>query len=61
MNNDIAQGNWKEIKGEFKEKYGEITNSEEKEAEGKLEKLVGAIQEKYGKAKEEIEKEIKSW
>jgi len=61
MNSDTNEGNWKQIKGEFKERYGKLTNNEEKEAEGSVEKLIGEIQEKYGKTRDEIEKEIKSW
>ncbi|MHB0755327.1 CsbD family protein [Polaribacter sp. M15] len=61
MNNDTNEGKWKQIKGEFQEKYGEITNNETLEAEGEKEKLIGEIQEKYGKTKDEIAEEIKSW
>lgn len=61
MNKDTNEGKWKQIKGEFKEKYGEIMNDKSVEAEGKKESLIGEIQEKYGKTKDEIAKEIKSW
>ncbi|APZ47274.1 general stress protein CsbD [Polaribacter reichenbachii] len=61
MNKDTNEGKWKQIKGEFKDQYGKITNDESKEAEGKKDKLIGEIQEKYGKTKDEIAEEIKSW
>ncbi|WP_439133002.1 CsbD family protein [Polaribacter sp.] len=61
MNTDTNQGKWKQIKGEFQEKYGEITNKDSVKAEGEKEKLIGEIQEKYGKAKDEIAEEIKNW
>jgi uncharacterized protein YjbJ (UPF0337 family) len=61
MNSEINEGNWKQIKGEFKEQYGKITNDKSKEAEGVLDKLMGKIQEKYGKTRKEIEKEVQSW
>ncbi|MBU3012404.1 CsbD family protein [Polaribacter vadi] len=61
MNTDTKQGKWKQIKGEFKDKFGQITNDESTEAEGKKDKLIGEIQEKYGKTKDEIAEEIKSW
>ena len=41
MNKDTNEGKWKQIKGEFKEKYGKITNNESKEADGKLDKMMG--------------------
>ncbi|OAD40889.1 CsbD family protein [Polaribacter atrinae] len=61
MNSDTAKGNWKQIKGEFKEKYGSITNDKTTEAEGAFDKLVGEIQEKYGKTREAIVEEVKTW
>ena len=61
MNSDTTKGNWKQIKGEFKEQFGKATDDTSTEAEGSFDKLVGKIQEKYGKTREEIEKEVKSW
>lgn len=61
MNSDTNEGKWKQIKGEFKEKFGSITNDKSTEAEGSFDKLVGEIQEKYGETREAVEKEVKSW
>lgn len=61
MNKEQFKGKWKQIKGDFKKKYGKITDNEYKEVEGDFEKLAGKVQEKYGKSKEELEKEVDSW
>ncbi|GAB7256437.1 CsbD family protein [Polaribacter sp. OB-PA-B3] len=61
MNTDTNEGKLKQIKGEFKEEFGNITNDKSTETEGKFDKLVGQIQEKYGETREKIEKEVKSW
>ncbi|WP_046755190.1 CsbD family protein [Kordia jejudonensis] len=61
MNKDQFEGKWNQIKGDFKKKYGKITDDEYTEAEGSLDKLAGKMQEKYGKTKEEVKKEIDSW
>ncbi|TXD83038.1 CsbD family protein [Subsaximicrobium wynnwilliamsii] len=61
MNNDQFEGKWKQIKGDFKKKYGKITDDEYKEAEGDMDKLAGKMQEKYGKSKEDVKKEIDNW
>lgn len=61
MNNEEFKGKWNQIKGDFKQKYGKVTDDEYTEAEGDLDKLAGKIQEKYGKTKEEIKKEISNW
>nr|WP_321224373.1 CsbD family protein [uncultured Psychroserpens sp.] len=61
MNEDQFKGKWKQIKGDFKKKYGKITDDEYTEAEGSMEKLAGKMQEKYGKSKEELKDEINNW
>ncbi|MFD1063708.1 CsbD family protein [Winogradskyella litorisediminis] len=61
MNKEQFKGKWNQIKGDFKQKYGKVTEDEYKESEGDLDKLAGKIQEKYGKTKEEIKEEISNW
>ncbi|WP_452224777.1 CsbD family protein [Lacinutrix chionoecetis] len=61
MNKDQFQGKWKQIKGDFKKKYGKLTDNEYKEAEGDFDKLAGRMQERYGKTKEELKDEIDNW
>ena len=61
MNKDTNEGKWKQIKGEFKEKFGEATNDESISNRGKVDKFVGEMQEKYGKTKDEIAEKIKNW
>ncbi|MCL4153710.1 UNVERIFIED_CONTAM: hypothetical protein GTU68_018154 [Idotea baltica] len=61
MNTDTKEGTWKQIKGEFKEKIGEITDDKSTLVEGEKEKLIGEIQKKYGKTKDEIAEKIKNW
>ena len=58
MNKDILQGNWKQLKGRVREKWGELTNDEVDQIQGKQDILVGKIQEKYGYSKEKAEKEV---
>lgn len=58
MNWDIIKGNWKQMKGEVKSKWGELTDDEIDQAEGDRERLSGLIQERYGVAKDEAERQI---
>lgn len=51
---DKIKGNWNQIKGKVKSKYGELTDDDLKYQEGKEDELLGRIQERTGKAKEEI-------
>ncbi|MFI4847529.1 MAG: CsbD family protein [Gimesia chilikensis] len=58
MNNDIFQGKWKQIKGQAKQKWGELTDDELDQIDGKRDELVGKIQEHYGIAKDEAEEQV---
>jgi uncharacterized protein YjbJ (UPF0337 family) len=55
------EGKWNQVKGEFKQKYGNVTDDDTTFAEGKFDEMLGRLQEKTGKKKEEIRKEIETW
>ncbi len=57
MNKDTFEGNWKQLKGKVKEKWGELTDDE---LDGNREQLVGKIHERYGKTKDEADEEIEN-
>ena len=61
MNWDRIAGNWKQFKGNVKERWGKLTDDELTIANGKREQIAGLIQEKYGLAKDEVEKEIEEF
>jgi uncharacterized protein YjbJ (UPF0337 family) len=61
MNWDTIEGQWKEMKGKAREKWGRLTNDELDVIAGKREKLEGTIQNVYGKTKEETKKEVDEW
>lgn len=52
---DYIQGNWKQLKGKLKEKYGQLTDDDLTYQEGKEDQLVGRLQQKLGKSKAEVE------
>ncbi|MHC0054516.1 CsbD family protein [Actibacterium sp. D379-3] len=58
MNWDIIEGNWKQLKGAAKEKWGKLTDDELDQAAGKREKLVGLVQERYGERKDAAERAV---
>ena len=58
MNKDVLEGKWKEMKGQVKENWADLTEDDLKEVEGNFDKLVGKIQEKYGKTQEQAKEEI---
>ena len=58
MNWDQIQGDWKQMTGKVKEKWGKLTDNELTTIAGQRDQLAGLIQERYGYAKERAEKEL---
>lgn len=58
MNELQVKGNWNEVKGKLKQKYGDLTDDDLTYAEGKSDEFLGRLQKKTGKSKEELKKEI---
>jgi uncharacterized protein YjbJ (UPF0337 family) len=61
MNWDRIEGNWKQFKGQVKEKWGKLTDDDLTAVAGKRDQLLGKIQERYGMAKDEAERELKTF
>ena len=57
MNWDTIKGQWKQIKGKVREKWGALTDDEIDKIGGQKDQLVGKLQERYGFAKDQAEKE----
>ena len=56
MNQQILDGNWNEIKGQVRQKWGQLTDSDLPQLQGDVEQLIGIIQRKTGEGRESIEK-----
>lgn len=59
MNKDTVKGNWKQLSGKLKEKWGKLTDDDLKAAEGNNEYLLGKLQEHYGLAKDKATANLK--
>lgn len=59
MNDLKFKGNWNEIKGKLKERFGVLTDNDLAYKEGQEEQLLGNLQQKLGKSKDEIKKIIR--
>ena len=55
------KGNWNEIKGKLKQKYGQLTDDDLVFAEGKEDELLGRLQKRLGKSKEDVRREIEEF
>ncbi len=58
IDEQVFRGNWTEIRGRVKERWGELTDDDLVQAEGHLEQLIGIVQRKTGESREKIEHEI---
>jgi uncharacterized protein YjbJ (UPF0337 family) len=61
MDNDRIAGEWKQVSGKVKEKWGKLTDNDLTVANGRVESLVGRIQERYGIEKAAAQKEYDGW
>jgi uncharacterized protein YjbJ (UPF0337 family) len=52
------KGNWNEVKGKLKQKYGQLTDDDLTFAEGKEDELLGRLQKRLGRTKDELRAEI---
>ncbi len=58
MNSDRMEGNWKQLKGKVKEKWGKLTDDDLDVIDGRRDQLLGKIQERYGIARDEAERQL---
>lgn len=61
LNQDQFKGNWKQFKGDLKQKWGKFTDDDLLFIEGSYDKYEGKLQERYGDRKEEIRQWTDEW
>ena len=61
MNWDRIEGNWKQVKGKVKERWGNLTDDDLDVIAGKRDQLSGKLQAAYGISRDEAERQIGEW
>jgi uncharacterized protein YjbJ (UPF0337 family) len=61
MNWDRIEGDWKQLMGRAKQKWGQLTDDELDQARGKREELAGLVQKSYGLGKDDALREVDTW
>lgn len=61
MNWDRIEGNWKQMSGRAREKWGKLTDSDFQKIAGRRDQLVGRIQERYGIARDVAQQQADEW
>ena len=56
-----VEGNWKQMRGRVKERWGKLTDDDLTAIAGRRDQLEGMIQERYGYARERARREIEDW
>lgn len=58
MNWDRIEGNWKQYKGQIRERWGKLSDDHLDVIAGKRDQLEGKLQEAYGLTKEQAKKDV---
>ena len=58
MNWDQIKGEWLQLKGKIRDKWGKLTDDDLEMIAGKKDQLLGKLQKEYGFNKERAEKEL---
>jgi uncharacterized protein YjbJ (UPF0337 family) len=61
MNWDRLQGDWKQLVGLAKARWGQLTDDDFDAVAGRREQLACKIQDRYGIARSEAERQIAEW
>jgi uncharacterized protein YjbJ (UPF0337 family) len=57
MNWDQLAGNWRQVRGKVREKWGRLSDQDLDVIAGKRDQLLGLLQERYGIAREEAQRQ----
>jgi uncharacterized protein YjbJ (UPF0337 family) len=61
MNWDRVEGNWKQMMGKAREKWGKLSNDDIEVIGGRRDQLVGRIQERYGITRDVAQQQADEW
>lgn len=61
MNEDKIKGQWKQLVGKLKARWGKLTDDDLAVADGNAEYLAGKLQERYGIARDEAARQIREF
>jgi uncharacterized protein YjbJ (UPF0337 family) len=61
INENLASGNWKELKGRIQSTWGKLTDDELETSKGDVNTIAGLIQQKYGSTQEDVRKKLNDW
>jgi uncharacterized protein YjbJ (UPF0337 family) len=61
MNEDRIKGQWRQLNGKLKSRWGKLTDDDLQVADGNAEYLAGKLQERYGIAKDDAVRQVREF
>ena len=61
INAQELQGQWNNLRGQVKQKWGQLTDDDLDVISGSRDQLEGKIQERYGLAKDQVRRDVDDW
>jgi uncharacterized protein YjbJ (UPF0337 family) len=61
MNEDRIKGQWRQLNGKLKSRWGKLTDDDLQVADGNAEYLAGKLQERYGIAKDDAARQVREF
>ncbi|HEX7369592.1 MAG TPA: CsbD family protein [Rhodanobacteraceae bacterium] len=61
MNEDRIKGQWKQLQGRLKTRWGKLTDDDLRVADGNTDYLAGKLQERYGIARDEARSQVREF
>lgn len=58
MNRDILRGKWKQLRGEARRRWGQLTDDDLDQSNGDFDLMAGRLQERYGYARDRAERDL---
>jgi uncharacterized protein YjbJ (UPF0337 family) len=55
------EGNWKQLQGKIKEKWGDLTDDDLDRIAGRRDQFEGLIKQRYGLTKDQARKQVEEW
>jgi uncharacterized protein YjbJ (UPF0337 family) len=61
VNQETLKGEWSQLKGRIRKRWGKLTTEDVDQIEGNREILVGKLQERYGRTRQQVERWFGEW
>ena len=61
MNKQTMEGEWMQLKGKVRERWGKLTDDDVDVIAGKRDQLIGRLKERYGKSAEAVDDEVRDF